>query len=270
MSDNPQSALARFRSHVGMAVSHTQVRRDLEHNVPDVGTKSATTVDPTGKANNRERDYLNVATETSRADESPVSNTPAEAPTLVPRRYAPFGSRLTRKHPSWLTKNNETRKDPWIDRLKTILDTAPHAGNDIVQALGADGMPEWRVTTLHVIVIVLGLDPKRITIAHTRHLHEVMNKLGWSGPKNLRFLGEQARGYYRAVEDAEASYSHGGRSFGSAGSGCMIGAATLPPLKQAHALRRFCRKRLRCALESLGAGCGASDAGVYLYLSAFI
>jgi hypothetical protein len=96
---------------------------------------------------------------------------------------------------SWLSS------DPWEGLLKN-LEARPNAGDNIVQAADADGKPEWRVQSNYILVTVLGLAPERVNIAHARRLRIVMQKLGWTGSKNLRFRGRQAKGFYKAAEDA--------------------------------------------------------------------
>ena len=58
------------------------------------------------------------------------------------------------------------------------------------------------VQSNYILVTVLGLAPERVNIAHARRLRTVMQKLGWTGSKNLRFRGRQAKGFYKAAEDA--------------------------------------------------------------------
>jgi hypothetical protein len=70
-----------------------------------------------------------------------------------------------------------------------------------VQAIDQDGKPEWRIRSFYLLTNVIGIAPERITVAHGRHLGAIMCKLGWSGPKNLRFGVEQAKGYYRAADE---------------------------------------------------------------------
>jgi hypothetical protein len=101
-----------------------------------------------------------------------------------------------------------TKGDPWIDQLKN-LDIAANAGNNIVKVADHDGKPEWRVSTYYLLVTVLGLAPESANADHQRRLARAMRRLGWAGPKNMRFEGVQARGFYRTAEDAGAAAGAG-------------------------------------------------------------
>jgi hypothetical protein len=90
--------------------------------------------------------------------------------------------------------------DPWADLLKN-LEARPNAGRHIVQAVDPDGKPEWRVRSCYLLTNVVGIAAERANGAHHRRLGTVMRKLGWTGPKNLRFGAEQAKGYFKAAED---------------------------------------------------------------------
>ena len=96
--------------------------------------------------------------------------------------------------------------DPWEVLLKN-LEASPNAGNNIVQAVDADGRLEWRVRSCYLLANVasaLGIAPERINAVHHRRLGAAIRKLGWTGPKNLRFGREQAKGYFKAAEDLPA------------------------------------------------------------------
>src|SRR6516225_2496704 len=93
--------------------------------------------------------------------------------------------------------------DPWEDLLKN-LEARPNAGRHIVQALDPDGKPEWRVRSCYLLTMV-GIAAERVNVVHHRRLGTVMRKLGWTGPKNLRFGAEQAKGYFKAAEDVPRS-----------------------------------------------------------------
>jgi len=92
--------------------------------------------------------------------------------------------------------------DPWEDLLKNF-EANPDAGNGIVRAVDPDGKPEWRVKSCYLLDTVLGLAAERISAVHQRRLGAVMRKLGWTGPKNIRFGTGQAKGYFKAAEDAQ-------------------------------------------------------------------
>jgi hypothetical protein len=94
--------------------------------------------------------------------------------------------------------------DPWADLLKN-LEARPNAGRHIVQAVDPDGKPEWRVRSCYLLTNVVGIAAERANGAHHRRLGAVMRKLGWAGPKNLRFGAEQAKGYFKAAEDVPRS-----------------------------------------------------------------
>ena len=93
--------------------------------------------------------------------------------------------------------------DPWADLLKN-LEARPNTDRHIVQALDPDGKPEWRVRSCYLLTVV-GLAAERANAVHHRRLGTVMRKLGWTGPKNLRFGAEQAKGYFKAAEDVRRS-----------------------------------------------------------------
>ena len=65
--------------------------------------------------------------------------------------------------------------------------------------------PEWRVRSCYLLTNVVGIAAERVNRAHHRRLGTVMRKLGWAGPKNLRFGAEQAKGYFKAAEDVPRS-----------------------------------------------------------------
>ena len=94
--------------------------------------------------------------------------------------------------------------DPWEDLLKN-LEASPDAGNNIVQAVDPDGKPEWRAQSCYLLTNVVGIAAERVNVVHQRRLGTVMRKLGWAGPKNLRFGAEQAKGYFKAAQDVPRS-----------------------------------------------------------------
>ena len=53
---------------------------------------------------------------------------------------------------------------------------------------------QYRLTTL------VGIAAERANGSHHRRLDTVMRKLGWTGPKNLRFGAEQAKGYFKVAQ----------------------------------------------------------------------
>jgi hypothetical protein len=91
--------------------------------------------------------------------------------------------------------------DSWEDLLLKNLELKPDARHNITQAFDADGNPEWRVRSYYLLTNVVGIAPERVGAVHQRRLGTVMRKLGWSGPKNIKFGTEQAKGYSRAAEE---------------------------------------------------------------------
>jgi len=85
--------------------------------------------------------------------------------------------------------------DPWLDRLTDI------------EGEVRDGAE--RVSSTKLLEEVLGIFPERQQQFHTKRLALLMRKLGWSGPKNVRFEGRVVRGYERAAtspsDQAEAT-----------------------------------------------------------------
>ena len=122
-----------------------------------------------------------------------MSNAPQSA---LARFKSHVEAAIETKQNSWLSS------DPWEGLLKN-LEARPNAGDNIVQAADADGKPEWRVKSCYLLDTVLGLAAERISAVHQRRLGAVMRKLGWTGPKNIRFGTGQAKGYFKAAEDAQ-------------------------------------------------------------------
>jgi hypothetical protein len=87
--------------------------------------------------------------------------------------------------------------DPWEDLLKEHLEAGPGADNSIIRVVTPDGQPEWRVKSRYLLANVLGLVPER----NNGRLSTLMRKLGWTGPKDMRFRGKLAKGYFKAAED---------------------------------------------------------------------
>jgi hypothetical protein len=106
----------------------------------------------------------------------------------------------------WLVFGNPLRLwDSWEDVLKG-LELKPDLRHNITQVFDRDGNPEWRVRSMYLLTKVIGIAPERVNVVHQCRLGTVMRKLGWSGPKNIWFGQEQAKGYFggysKAAEDA--------------------------------------------------------------------
>jgi hypothetical protein len=57
------------------------------------------------------------------------------------------------------------------------------------------------VRSCYILANVIGIAPERINAVHQRCLGTVMRNLGWTGPRNLRFGREQAKGYFKAAAE---------------------------------------------------------------------
>jgi hypothetical protein len=77
--------------------------------------------------------------------------------------------------------------DSWEDLLLENLELRPDARHNITQAVDADGNTEWRVRSSYLLTHVIGIAPERAGAVHQRRLGTVMRKMGWSGPKNIKF-----------------------------------------------------------------------------------
>jgi hypothetical protein len=97
-------------------------------------------------------------------------------------------------------QSSRPTSDSWEDLIKNF-EAKPDARHNIVQAVDADGNTEWRVRSSYLLTHVIGIAPERVTAVHQRRLATVMRNLGWTGPRNLRFGREQAKGYFKAEED---------------------------------------------------------------------
>ena len=106
----------------------------------------------------------------------------------------------TAKHTAKHKAKHSGPADSWEDLLKN-LEVKPDARHNIVQAVDADGNTEWRVRSCYLLANVIGIAPERTNAVHQRRLATVMRKLGWTGPKNIRFGREQAKGYFRTAEE---------------------------------------------------------------------
>ena len=130
---------------------------------------------------------------------------PGSKPLGVVSAFARFKSHLEAdEQPIEARQSSRLISDPWEALLKNLLEARPNAGNNIVQAVDPDGKTEWRVRSCYLLTMV-GIAAERINAAHQRRLGTVMRKLGWAGPKNLRFGAEQAKGYFKAAEDVPRS-----------------------------------------------------------------
>jgi predicted P-loop ATPase len=90
--------------------------------------------------------------------------------------------------------------DPWEDILLPVLGRLVSRGTlvDGSFAKGADanGDPEWRVSTEHLLTNVLSLPKERQNNNHTKRLAAIMRGLGWArSDEVLRFGKEVKRGF---------------------------------------------------------------------------
>jgi predicted P-loop ATPase len=76
-------------------------------------------------------------------------------------------------------------KDTWDDIL------APVKG----EIIDADGVE--RISSEKLLTVFLQLKPDRINDATTKRLGACMRRLGWSGPKKMRFASVPKQGYWR-------------------------------------------------------------------------
>lgn len=78
--------------------------------------------------------------------------------------------------------------DPWEDLLENIEHLVPQSSGSIVKVEGAPGeLAEWRVPSEYVLHSLLNFDRKSIRSSDARRLASVMRRLGWTGPKKMRF-----------------------------------------------------------------------------------
>jgi predicted P-loop ATPase len=92
--------------------------------------------------------------------------------------------------------------DPWEDILSGLESFAPMSAGSIVLWQGAPGEPsEWRVSSDYVCKTFLRLDPDRVNSSTSRRLGAVMRRLGWTGPKPIRFQ-KVVQGYTKPATDA--------------------------------------------------------------------
>ena len=126
---------------------------------------------------------------------------PGSKPLGVVSAFARFKSHLEAdEQPIEARQSSRLISDPWEALLKNLLEARPNAGNNIVQAVDPDGKPEWRAQSCYLLTNVVGIAAERVNVVHHRRLGTVMRKLGWTGPKNLRFGAEQAKGYFKVAQ----------------------------------------------------------------------
>jgi predicted P-loop ATPase len=85
-------------------------------------------------------------------------------------------------------------EDPWDDILTSILATLPGG----IYASDADS-DEERITTAELFK-ALEVPATRAQAVEAQRLKRAMLRLGWEGPKKLRFGDKTLRGYFRKVE----------------------------------------------------------------------
>jgi hypothetical protein len=95
--------------------------------------------------------------------------------------------------------------DPWEDTLLPVLGRLTGRGTlvDGSFAKGADanGDPEWKVSTDHLLTNVLMLPKERQNNNHTKRLAGIMRGLGWARSEGvLRFGKEVKRGFTKSCE----------------------------------------------------------------------
>jgi hypothetical protein len=91
-------------------------------------------------------------------------------------------------------------RDPWEDELADVSGTKASSG---------DGTEEERISSHYLMRIHLGLSADRQTDMQAKRLRNVMNRLGWQGPKKMR-IGEGEKpvmGYWRPVPAEDCSTS---------------------------------------------------------------
>jgi hypothetical protein len=80
--------------------------------------------------------------------------------------------------------------DPWEDKLANVKGTFVTVDGTRV---------EERISSTDLLSIRLSLPADKQTDAASKRLANVMNRLGWEGPKKIKFEGTALQGYWRLV-----------------------------------------------------------------------
>jgi predicted P-loop ATPase len=92
---------------------------------------------------------------------------------------------------------------PWEDRLEGLERLAPQSSGSIMVVPGAPGEPdEIRVSSDYVLHNILSLQPGLTRTSHSRQLAAVLRRLGWTGPKKMRFGERSINGYSKPIFSA--------------------------------------------------------------------
>jgi hypothetical protein len=85
--------------------------------------------------------------------------------------------------------------DPWEDALADVRGCV---------VVTPQGNREERISSRELLAVKLGITDKEATSLHIQRLKQVMNHLGWEGPKKLRLADKSAqRGYCRPAQDED-------------------------------------------------------------------
>jgi hypothetical protein len=88
-----------------------------------------------------------------------------------------------------VAQDERRRHDPWDDILTSV------AGHPCVNE--ETGAEEERVRSDELLKNYLEIPPGKTQNSDALRLNRVMRRLGWSGPKKLRFAEGSKRGYFR-------------------------------------------------------------------------
>jgi hypothetical protein len=82
--------------------------------------------------------------------------------------------------------------DPWDDMLADVK-------GEICRATNTPTGEEVRVSSIHLLTNVLGLDASKMGDREAKRLGYCMRRLEWNGPKVMRMGGKPQKGYWRPV-----------------------------------------------------------------------
>ncbi|MBB3904741.1 VapE domain-containing protein [Methylobacterium brachythecii] len=91
-------------------------------------------------------------------------------------------------------QNDRMEDDPWLDHLKNIgrgLDwERAHASEYVIKTGGY-----YRISTFDIFEKVLKLEPRAMPQYFNKRLAQLMRKIGWEGPQNIKCEGKVMKGY---------------------------------------------------------------------------
>ena len=86
-------------------------------------------------------------------------------------------------------QDERRQHDPWDDTLAGV--------HGRVATNEETGKEEWRISSDELLTTHLQFQPGKAQNSDTQRLKRSMRRLGWSGPKKLRFGNKSKRGYFR-------------------------------------------------------------------------